>query len=126
MGDQFNMTGDFRGAIVNIKSTLENVTQTVNAITGGDPSAKAELQQLLKQLSETLQQVPPEHAEAAEAVAETAKTLVETATQEKPNKIMVQITGEGLKKAAENLQAIMPAVLTLATQIVAAVFKLTS
>src|SRR6185503_17727865 len=62
MGDQFNMTGDFRGAIVNIKSTLENVTQTVNASTGGDPSAKVELQQLLKQLSETLQQVPPEHA----------------------------------------------------------------
>lgn len=125
MGDQFNMSGDFRGAILNIKSKLENVTQTINTMPGGEPSEKAELQRLLQQLSETLQQVPPSHAEDAEAVAETAKTLVETATQAKPNKTILQITGAGLKKATENLQTVMPVVLTIATQIVDNIAKLT-
>jgi hypothetical protein len=124
MGDQFNMSGDFRGAILNIKNKMENVTQTVNAISGDD-STKAELEQLLKQLSETLQQVPPERTEDAEAVAETAKDLVEKASQEKPNKSLIKISGEGLKQAAQNLAAVMPPVLGIATQIVAAVLKLT-
>lgn len=124
MGDQFNMSGDFRGAILNIKSTLENVTQTVNAISGDD-STKAELDRLLKQLSETLQQAPPAQAEDAGAVAEMAKDLVEKASQEKPNKSLIKITGEGLKQAAQNLAAVMPPVLVIATQIVDTVLKLT-
>lgn len=124
VGDQFNMSGDFRGAILNIKSTLENVTQTVNAISGDD-STKAELDRLLKQLSETLQQTPAEHAEDAEAVAETAKDLVEKASQAKPNKSLIKITGETLKQAAQNLAVVMPPVLVIATQIVDTVLKLT-
>lgn len=124
VGDQFNMSGDFRGAILNIKSTLENVTQTVNAISGDD-STKADLDRLLKQLSETLQQAPPAQAEDAGAVAEMAKDLVEKASQEKPNKSLIKITGEGLKQAAQNLAAVMPSVLVIATQIVDTVLKLT-
>jgi hypothetical protein len=78
----------------------------------------------LKQLSETLQQVPAEHTEDAEAVAETAKVLVEKAGEEKPNKTMIKITGEGLKQAAQNLAAVIPAVVGIASQIVAAVMRL--
>ena len=50
MSDTFNMSGDFRGAIVNIKSTLRNVTQTVNTLPSSDGSAKAELTRLIEQL----------------------------------------------------------------------------
>jgi ABC-type transporter Mla subunit MlaD len=123
-GDTFTMSGDFRGAIVNIKSTLTNVSQTVGALPNADESAKDELKQLIQQLSQALEQAPPDKVEEAEAVAKSAELLVQTATEEKPNQTMVQITGEGLKQAAKNIAEVMPTVLTIATQIVTTVAKL--
>jgi hypothetical protein len=123
-GDTFDMSGDFRGAYLNIKSTLTNVTQTISALPHTDPSIKAELEKLVKELNDALQQVPADKAEDAEAVAQSAELLVEKATEEEPNKTTVQITGEGLKKAAQNLADVMPTVLTIATQIVATVSRL--
>jgi hypothetical protein len=117
-GDTFNMSGDFRGSILNIKSTLTHVTQTIGALPGADPAAKAKLETLIRQLNDALQKVPPDKGEDAEAVAELAQQLVETANKEKPNRTMVQVTGEGLKQAAQNLANVMPTVLTIATQIV--------
>lgn len=124
MSDTFNLSGNFDGAIINIKSTLRNVTQTVNTLPGADESTKAELARLIEQLNEALQKVPSEKAEDAEAVADSAKALVDAANKPKPNKATLQITADGLKKAAENIAAVTPAVVGLATQIVAAVFKL--
>ena len=123
-GDTFNMSGDFRGAILNIKSTLSNVSQSIGALPNADESAKDELKHLIEQLNEALQQVPAGKEEEAQAVATSAEMLVQTANAEKPNKTMLQITGEGLKQAAKNLAEVMPTVLTIATQIAAAVFKL--
>jgi soluble cytochrome b562 len=125
MGDRFEMSGDFRGAILNIKSTLTNVQQKVGEIPTDDSLTQRELQELIGQLNETLQKAPPEKLEEAEAVAETARALVEQAADEKSNKTVIQITGEGLKKAAQNLAEVMPAVVTIATQIVLVVGKLT-
>jgi hypothetical protein len=124
MSDTFNMSGDFRGAILNIKSTLRNVTQTVSTLPGADESAKAELARLIEQLNEALQKVPSNKAEDAEAVADSAKALVDAANKPKPNKATLQITADGLKKAAENIAAVTPAVVGLASQIVGAVFKI--
>lgn len=124
MSDTFNLSGDFRGAIVNIKSTLRDVEQTVGDIRTQDGASKAELQRLIQQLSEALEKAPPQKVEAAQAVAETAKSLVDQAAAEKPNKTMLQITGEGLKQAAQNLADVMPAVLAISTQIVAMVVRL--
>ena len=124
MGDKFEMSGDFRGAILNIKSTLNNVQQSVGDIPTDDISTQQELQELIGQLNEMLQKAPPEKHEQAEAVAETARALVEQAADEKSNKTMIQITSEGLKKAAQNLAQVMPSVVTIATQIVLAVAKL--
>lgn len=117
------MSGDFSGAILNIKSTLTNVSQSIGAILHGDAAAKGELQKLTEQLSAELQKVPAEKASEAEAVAENAKTAVEQALKEKPNKTMVQISGEGLKQAAQNIAAVLPAVLPIATQIAQAIQK---
>jgi septal ring factor EnvC (AmiA/AmiB activator) len=125
MPDRFNLSGDFRGAIVNIKSTLTNVQQSIGEIRSTDETARKELEALIGQLSEALQKVPAEKQEQAEAVAETAKVLVETAKAEKPNKTMLQISGEGLKQAAQNLAGVMPTVVTIASQIVMTVAKLT-
>lgn len=124
MADRINLSGDFRGSIINIKSTLTNVQQSVGEIRTDDQDARKELEKLIGQLSEALQKVPEKSQEQAEAVAETAKVLVDTAKAEKPNKAMVQITGEGLKLAAKNLADVMPAVVTIAGQIALTVAKL--
>lgn len=125
MADRFDMSGDFRGAIINIKSTLTNVQQSIGDIRTDNETARKELETLIGQLSEALQKVPAEHQEQAQAVAETAKVLVDTAKAEKPNKTMLQISGEGLKQAAQNLAGVMPTVLTIAGQIVMTITKLT-
>lgn len=124
MPDRFTMSGDFRGAIVNIKSTLTNVQQSVGDIRTDDQAARQELEALIGQLSEALEKVPAGKQEEAQAVAETAKALVDTATAEQPNKTMVKITGEGLKQAAQNLAEVMPTVVSIATQIALTVAKL--
>jgi transcriptional regulator NrdR family protein len=125
MGDKISLSGDFRGAVVNIKSTLTNVQQSVGEIRSEDESTRKELEKLIGELSEALQKAPVESQEHAEAVAETAKSLVDAAKVEKPNKALVQISGEGLKQAAQNLAGVMPVVVQIATQIVMAVTKLT-
>jgi methyl-accepting chemotaxis protein len=124
MADRINLSGDFRGSIINIKSTLTNVQQSVGEIRTTDVDARKELEKLIGQLSDALQKVPEKDQEHAEAVAETAKALVDTAKAEKPNKTMVQITAEGLKQAAQNLAGVMPTVAAIAGQIVLTVVKL--
>jgi endonuclease III len=125
LADTFNMSGDFRGAILNIKSTLANVQQSVGDIRSDDLAGKEELKQLIDQLNQALQQAPPEKSEQAQAVAQTAQVLVEQAGGEQPNKTLIELTGEGLKKAAKNLAEVTPAVLTIASQIVMVVLRLT-
>ena len=118
MGDPITISGDLRGAILNIKSTLENVSQSISATPNADARTKEELVRLFDQLKMELQNVPPARVEQAEAVAESAKALVEASTREQPNKTTVKITAEGLKAAAENIATIMPTVLVIASAIV--------
>jgi methyl-accepting chemotaxis protein len=124
MADRIEMSGDFRGAIVNIKSTLTNVQQSVGDIRTDDLAGRAQLEQLIGQLSDALQKVPAGNQEQAEAVAETAKALVDTATADKPNRTMINVTAEGLKMAAQNLAEVMPTVVTIAGQIALTVSNL--
>jgi Caspase domain len=123
-GDQYTMSGNFSGAILNIKSELSNVSQSIGALPNADQAAKDELKRLIDQLSAALQKVPADREDDAAAVAETAKQLVDQATKDKPNKTIIQITAEGLKSAAQNIAGVLPTVLPLATQIAAAIVKL--
>jgi hypothetical protein len=116
-GDQFNLSGAFSGAILNITSTLTNVSQRIGAAPHGDTATKAELQALIAQQNAALQQAPAEHASEAEAVAEIARVAVEQATKPQPNTTLVQISAEGLTQAAQNLAAVLPTVLPLAKRI---------
>lgn len=124
MPDQFTMSGDFRGAFINIKSTLTNVQQTIGDISTDDMDTRMELEKLIGQLNDALQKVPAEKQEQAEAVAETTRALIDAAKAEKPNQTLLQITGEGLKKAAQELVKATPVVLHVASQIVMNVMKL--
>lgn len=123
-GDTYNFSGNFSGAILNVNSKLENATQTIHALPRADEATKAKLEQLVAQLQEQLQQLPPEKEEDAEAVAELTETLIDTANKEKPNKQLLQITGDGLKQAAKNLAAIAPDVAKIAGTIVATILTL--
>ncbi|MGD2155801.1 MAG: hypothetical protein PVG14_04655 [Anaerolineales bacterium] len=126
MGDKFELSGNFQGAILNIKSRLENVQQSIGSIKTQDDDSLVELQKLIDQLNQILQQVPQEKQEEATAVAKTTEALVEQVKEEQPNKTMIQITGEGLKKAAQNLADVLPTVVPIAAQIVAVVGKLSA
>jgi hypothetical protein len=75
---------------------LRDVQQSVGNIPTADEETRWELQQLIEALTTALENIPPEKDEDAQAVAETAKVLVETATAEQPNKTMIKITGESL------------------------------
>src|SRR4051794_12990627 len=97
-GDTFNMTGDFRGSNVNIKSTLTNVRQSIGQLPA-DPATKDELQSLIQQLNEILQKASPDKAEDAEAVALQAQELVDKAKKDKPNKTLLRSAGETFKRA---------------------------
>lgn len=67
-----------------------------------------ELKTLLEQLQEELNKVPEEQQGDAEAVAKIADNIAEEAAKPEPNKTMLTITGDGLKKAAENLKSVAP------------------
>lgn len=123
IGDQMNIS-NVSGSILNIKSSLSSVSQTIGASPRGDAATKAELQALIAQLSAVLQQAPPEKAADAEAVAETAKAAIDLATKAQPNRTLVQINADGLKQAAQNLAAVLPAVLPIAERIAELVMQM--
>ena len=104
--------------IVNVSSTLNSVHQFVEANSYVDSSSKQELEKLLRELETVLREVPKENEDDAEAIANMAKSLIESATREKPNKPLVQISAEGLKRAAENVAVITPKVLLTAQAII--------
>ncbi len=126
MSDKFNLSGDFRGSIVNIKSRLDNVQQAVGEVQAGHESDREELKKLIAQLSGELQKSPPENKEQAVAVAATAQTLVEQVKAPEPNRTLIRISGDGLKQAARDLSEALPTLLPIATQIVATVAKISA
>lgn len=120
-GDQFNFS---RRANVNVKSTLESVSQTINNGAHIEQADQVKLQELLAQLNAALQQAPADKTEEAETIAELASDLVGMVAKETPNKAKAQITASGLRQAAANLDELVPTVLPLTTQIVGHVAKL--
>jgi hypothetical protein len=96
---------------------LGNVTQTINALPLGDDAQKAELVQLVNELQEQLARVPEERVKDAAKVSKRVEALVREIDSK--DKEMIEIAGESLKRAAQDLKDVLPTVLTIATQIVA-------
>jgi hypothetical protein len=117
--------GNISNSIVNIESTLEHVHQSIASANSLDEATRQQLKELVDQLSVELKKAPEAKAADAEAVADAAKALVEAGTKPKPNQTTLQITGEGLKKAAQNIAGVMPTVLTIATGIIKTIANLT-
>lgn len=123
-GDEMVMSGNFEGAIVNVKSQLDGVTQSIGALPHGDPEEREALAQLVEQLKEQLANVPPENVTDAQRVSRRVEALVEEIDEAEPDEEMVEITARRLKRAADNLAKVVPAVLPIATDIVSHILKL--
>jgi len=116
-GDRIDFSGaTLTGSNLNIKSRLDNVTQTVAALPNTGAEEKAKLEALIKQLAELLQQVPQDKAQEAETVSAMAEQTVNAAKS--GNKSMFNITAKGLQEAAAALIGVVPAAIGIAKQIV--------
>lgn len=124
MGDEIHISGNYSNMILNIKSTLTNVQQSIGAVPAVDDASRQQLQNLIGQLSKELEQIPASLKEEAEAVAASVQVLVDAAKSEQPNKPMLQITADGLKKAAANLAQVAPTVVSIAGEVVATVMRM--
>ena len=124
MGDEIHISGNYSNMILNIKSTLTNVQQSIGAVPAVDDASRQQLQSLIGQLSKELEQIPASLKEEAQAVAASVQVLVDAAKSEQPNKPMLQITADGLKKAAANLAQVAPTVVSIAGEVVATVMRM--
>ncbi|NQV98542.1 MAG: hypothetical protein HQ483_02495 [Rhodospirillales bacterium] len=118
MSDTTHFSGNFAGAIVNYKSTLTQVTQSIQTVPGS-AAEKQELERLVLELQAALDTLPPAQKDIAEAIATQTHNLVEEAKKPAPNKALLGITADGLKNAAASIADITPKVLSAATQIAA-------
>jgi small GTP-binding protein len=123
MGNKY-IFGNITGSNINIESMLEQVAQNVGSAPNVDEAEKKQLVELIEQLKVELQKATPTKKEETDAIAESAKALVEAGTKAQPNKTTIQITAEGLKKASKNIASVMPTVLTITTSIIKTVFQI--
>jgi tRNA U34 5-carboxymethylaminomethyl modifying GTPase MnmE/TrmE len=126
-GGIVNMGGEqtFHGPIVfNLNSHFERSIQSVESIPSADAKTKDELVALTNQLKQLLEKMPSGNEEMVEQVAKRLNTLMEEASAKKPDHEMVQITAEGLKKAAQNLAAVVPTILPICIDIVKVVTRI--
>ena len=118
------ISGTVTGSVLNLDSTLTNVTQSIGTLPQADQTTKDELQKLVVDLFEQLKKVPPQNKEVADAIAVQTEDVVEKALQEKPNKTLLQTAVGGLKTMADTLQTVAPSVVSLVTSIAGIIGKL--
>lgn len=114
---KYEFSGTFNNTIFNIESKIDNSTQTLNASSNGTLDARAQVEELLTQLKTELKKIPPERAAQAEAVADMAKETIDEAAKPQPKPHKLESNADGLKKAAEKIQDVLPTVLAIATKI---------
>lgn len=107
------------GGIVNVKSSLNQVTQKIQSAGSMPAGRRDELAKLINELSAALAMVEGERPQDAERVVKSAEMVVSEVTKEKPNASFLKVTVEGLKEAAKAVEAIAPAVLSVAAKIAA-------
>jgi hypothetical protein len=104
---------------VNIKSRLDQVTQTVQQTPGWPDEQKQQLAALVAELQAGLQSVAEQRPEDAERVTRMAEGVVAEATKAKRDKGFLSLTVEGLKQAAQAVADIAPPVLATAAKVAA-------
>jgi ABC-type nitrate/sulfonate/bicarbonate transport system substrate-binding protein len=91
---------------------------------GAEEAERQEIARLLAALQEALRAAPAGRAEEAEALAAQAGQLAQTATQEQPNRTLLQMLGRGVAQTAELLRDTLPDAVGLAGQLATLVARL--
>lgn len=123
-GGEMSLSGDltmnaaFSGATMNIRSHLESATNAAEQVPHGDDTQRTALLQAVEELRMQLEQISQQHSEEVLKVAKRLDALVQEVAEEEPDAEMVTITGEGLKRAAANLAAVLPTVVRIAGEVV--------
>lgn len=78
-----------------------------------DVSPIERLRALLNDLEDALQHVPAGNEEDIELIKEYASELAQEVAKDKPRKRRLELTGESLKRAAENLADVTPIVVQI-------------
>lgn len=103
---------------------LNELVDYIDRSFDGRPEQREELKQLLAELAKVVEQAPEEQVDETEKVVKRVVALVSEAVADNPDEEMVGITGESLKRAAENVKESLPTVLPIATQIVSHVLSM--
>lgn len=113
------IVSDTNRSIVIVGNAEGNIQNIHDSFIGKTQEEKDDLQQLLEQLNNTLKSVPSEYNDDAEAVRIKVGDLLTKANTDQPNKKVLQIDADGLKKAAENIASVADNVLIVVTKIIA-------
>ncbi|MEM9272248.1 MAG: hypothetical protein AAGA80_04685 [Cyanobacteria bacterium P01_F01_bin.143] len=98
---------------INIKSRLDNVSQIISTSPTLTDSQQGDLIKLINKLELLVKPLSEEHPRAVERIVKQAETLSEEIATQNQDKSFLNITLEGLKKAAEAFTDIEPNVLTV-------------
>jgi hypothetical protein len=101
------------------QSVQGNLTITVGSMPAASQDVREMLQRQIEQLVEALKTVPADQANEAQEVKMTAEDAVGEASKERPDKKRLELRGNNLKKAAESLNSVTPAVFNIASQVAA-------
>ncbi len=117
-GSKYVMSGDFRGAILNIESRLDNVTQSLTAMPQARLDQKEQLANYITELKRLLGRISPEQVPDAETLVRRVSALAEEATAANPDRESLTELGEIVKRAAGKLSSAVPGVMTLVASII--------
>ena len=119
---KYQMSGDFRGAVLNIESQLSHVTQAILAAPVGDAAGRADLNGLIAGLQAELEHIPVDQAATAEQVAARLARLGGALADGDVE--LAAVGCAGLERAADALDAVRPGVPAAARQLTAAIRRL--
>lgn len=119
------LSGDFSGAVLNIESTLRDTRQQIANLPRVDAVARAELAELLDELTHVLTAVPPSLLPDSEQLAEGMQALIGAAVVEQPNRTGLRLLEQGVKAMMARFVHVAPRVLEIAEQIVSIVANMT-
>lgn len=92
----------------------------IGAMPAADDTQKQQIEQLVAELNKLLQKVPQEQQKSANAVTKITESLIENASAEEPNEIVVESLSDSLKRAAQAFRENIPEIVDVTTKIAAA------
>ncbi len=100
-----------------IKRTMKLVIDGVDDVPHVDDIARRDLRRIFAGMRDILVRLPEERLIEAEMVADQARELLTSASQDRLNQTMIRSSSAGLRQAAERLDDIAPRILTLCRQV---------